>query len=113
MSAACIPGSTAASAAIRKPPPPPASRRCDNFTRPVYHRSNEHARVIKAVRARRYRTFTLAQIEEASADQCGFCLDCGATQENCEPDARKYRCDDCRQNEVYGAEELVLMGLMR
>ena len=68
---------------------------------------------VKAVRPPKYRTFTLAQIEEASDLQCGFCLACGAMQENCEPDARKYRCDDCRQNQVYGAEELVLMGLMR
>jgi hypothetical protein len=67
----------------------------------------------KPVRAPDYRTFAVAQIEEASNQQCGFCFACGAMQENCEPDARKYRCDDCRQNEVYGAEELVLMGLMR
>ena len=67
----------------------------------------------KSVRVPKYRTFTLTQIEEASDQQCGFCLSCGSMQENCEPDARKYRCDDCRQNQVYGAEELVLMGLMR
>jgi hypothetical protein len=67
----------------------------------------------KAARAPKYRTFTLARIEEASDLQCGFCLACGAMRENCEPDARKYRCDDCRQNQVYGAEEIVLMGLMR
>jgi len=38
----------------------------------------------KAVRTPKYRTFTVAQIEEASDQQCGFCLACGAMQENCE-----------------------------
>lgn len=68
---------------------------------------------IKAARVPRYRTFTLARIEEASADQCGLCLACGASQEGCEPDARKCRCDNCGQDQVHGAEEIVLMGLMR
>ena len=67
----------------------------------------------KAACAPKYRTFTLAQIEEASDLQCGFCLACGAMRECCEPDARKYRCDACQENQVYGAEEIVLMGLMR
>ena len=65
---------------------------------------------VRAVRPTRYRTFTLAQIEEASDLQAGFCLACGAMQECCEPDARKYRCDNCGKSEVYGTEELLLMG---
>ena len=69
--------------------------------------------VTKAVRAPAFRSFTLAQIEEASADQNGLCLACGASQEACEPDARKHLCDNCGQHQVYGAEEIVLMGLMR
>jgi hypothetical protein len=63
-------------------------------------------------RAPRHRTFTVAQIEEASDLQSGFCIGCGAMQECCEPDAREYRCEDCKQNQVYGTEELVIMGLM-
>ena len=59
---------------------------------------------------RKYRTFTLAQIEEASDLQCGFCLACGHMQDCCEPDARKYRCDDCKEQQVDGAEELMFMG---
>ena len=43
-------------------------------------------------------------------DYAGFCLACGVMQECCEPDARKYRCDNCGKSEVYGAEELLLMG---
>ena len=63
-----------------------------------------------AVRSLKPRTFTMQQVEEASGMQAGFCLECGVMQECCEPDARKYRCDNCQKNEVYGAEELLLMG---
>ncbi len=60
-----------------------------------------------------YRTFTMAQIEEASAENAGFCIACGYCQDCCEPDARKYRCVGCDRNEVYGTEELMLMGLIK
>ncbi len=43
----------------------------------------------------------------------GFCLACGNSQEGCEPDARKYKCESCGQPKVYGLEELVMMGLAR
>jgi hypothetical protein len=39
----------------------------------------------------------------------GFCLNCGAEKEGCEPDARNYHCDRCGEDEVYGAEEIVIM----
>lgn len=42
----------------------------------------------------------------------GFCLACGNTQSGVEPDARKYECESCGAPKVYGAEELVLMGLV-
>jgi len=42
----------------------------------------------------------------------GFCLACGAEQEGCEPDARKYICDTCGMPKVYGAEELLMMNLV-
>lgn len=62
---------------------------------------------------RSYRTFTLEQIAEASALQAGYCVGCGAMREECEPDAREYQCDECKQPLVYGAEELMLMGRVR
>lgn len=55
--------------------------------------------------------FTLEQIQEADDNQEGFCIECGAAREGCEPDARRYACDDCGKASVYGAQELVLMGL--
>jgi len=39
----------------------------------------------------------------------GFCLACGAERDGCEPDARNYPCDECGENEVFGAEEVMLM----
>ena len=38
----------------------------------------------------------------------GFCVVCGRESNDCEPDARKYRCDDCGKRSVYGAAELVI-----
>jgi len=37
----------------------------------------------------------------------GFCVSCGAEHGECEPDARKYKCESCGLNAVYGAEELL------
>lgn len=58
------------------------------------------------------KTFTLEEIAPAIEDYTGFCIKCGADKPNCEPDARKYECDECGENAVYGAEELLLMGLV-
>jgi predicted RNA-binding Zn-ribbon protein involved in translation (DUF1610 family) len=50
----------------------------------------------------------LAAVE---ADDClGFCLSCGATAHNVEPDARQYECQSCGEMKVYGAEEILLCG---
>ena len=50
------------------------------------------------------------QVLEMDTNGEGFCLACGETQA-AEPDARKYICDCCGAAKVYGAAELVLMGL--
>lgn len=42
----------------------------------------------------------------------GFCLACGKTQNQCEPDAKQYTCNHCKCPKVYGLEELVIMGLV-
>ncbi len=41
-------------------------------------------------------------------DSLGFCLACGNVQDGCEPDARGYICEHCGEDEVYGAEELLM-----
>jgi hypothetical protein len=40
----------------------------------------------------------------------GFCIKCGERREGCEPDARNYECESCGAMEVYGAQELLMMG---
>ena len=40
----------------------------------------------------------------------GLCLGCGTWHGGVEPDARKYHCDNCGENRVYGLEECVLLG---
>ena len=61
----------------------------------------------------RPRRLTLADIETAMEDQAGFCVSCGAWQDRCEPDARAYKCETCGDLKVYGAEEIMLMGLVK
>jgi len=47
----------------------------------------------------------LAAVED---DYIGICVRCGQEQEGVEPDARKYECESCGANAVYGAEELLM-----
>lgn len=56
---------------------------------------------------------TLDQIMEAvqADDNLGFCLACGAEAHGVEPDARRYQCESCGKPRVYGAEELLVMGV--
>jgi len=40
----------------------------------------------------------------------GFCRTCGNEQLGCEPDAENYECEGCGAMEVFGAEQLMIMG---
>lgn len=52
-------------------------------------------------------------IEIVSRDEmAGFCLACGAEAEGVEPDACRYTCGYCGQPFVYGAEEILMAGLL-
>ena len=42
-----------------------------------------------------------------------FCLTCRAKQDDVEPNARRYICTICREKQVFGVEELRLMGRVR
>lgn len=50
-----------------------------------------------------------AQDEMFGLDNPGFCLECGAEREGCEPDARNYECYDCGEHAVFGASEVMMM----
>lgn len=54
---------------------------------------------------------TQDQIVEAaqSGDYVGFCLACGEQADCVEPDARNYTCEACGEDQVFGAEELIIM----
>jgi hypothetical protein len=51
-------------------------------------------------------------ITGASLDDVGLCLRCGEERYGTEPDARRYPCEGCDEKQVYGVQELLLMGLL-
>ena len=52
-----------------------------------------------------------AEYRELADSYGGLCLRCGELKwGDCEPDARRYPCEDCGKNGVYGAEEARMMG---
>lgn len=53
---------------------------------------------------------TKDEYTESREDDGGRCLACGAEAYGVEPDAREYQCDACGENQVYGIEELLIMG---
>jgi len=42
----------------------------------------------------------------------GFCLACGSIEDGVDPDAAKEACPNCGEDKLYGARELVMMGLI-
>lgn len=52
-------------------------------------------------------------LESELGEYLGFCLACGAEAHNVEPDARRYTCEACGAEKVYGLEELLLMNLLQ
>lgn len=56
------------------------------------------------------RVLAAAESEMFGTENPGFCLDCGAEQDGCEPDARHYVCEECGKRSVFGAAEMVMSG---
>lgn len=54
---------------------------------------------------------SIKELQAMDENMEGFCLSCGEVQPGVEPDASKYVCDCCGKEKVYGASELVLMGI--
>ena len=52
-------------------------------------------------------TATMDEITDATT---GRCRACGDAAYGVEPDARGYECESCGASEVYGLEELMMMG---
>jgi hypothetical protein len=51
--------------------------------------------------------------EFQESDNMGFCISCGETADGVEPDARRYECDLCGEDRIYGLEELLIMGALK
>jgi len=66
-----------------------------------------------AMKSHKVKTFDLEVLEDAILGNTGFCLACGDEEYGCEPDARKYECSSCGAHMVFGAEEIILMGLVK
>jgi hypothetical protein len=62
------------------------------------HASITENRIIEAV-----------QRAAQNLDNPGFCIECGADAEGCEPDMRNGECEACEASQVYGAEECLFM----
>lgn len=45
---------------------------------------------------------------KGALDDPGLCCGCGAEAYGVEPDARKYTCECCGEDRVYGIEELMM-----
>jgi len=56
--------------------------------------------------------FTLEEIGPMIEDMGGYCLACGTEHYNIEPDACRYPCVECEEKQVYGAQEILIMGLV-
>jgi len=55
-------------------------------------------------------TMTERDYRNASDDSEGRCVECGADAFGVEPDACNYDCEACGAAEVFGLEELLMMG---
>lgn len=55
---------------------------------------------------------TQEEYSYAAEDSLGVCIACGEEQYGYEPDARGAYCEVCGEDEVYGMEELLLMGMI-
>jgi len=56
--------------------------------------------------------FTLEEIQPMIDDMGGYCLACGAEHYSIEPDACRYHCEGCGEDQVYGAQEILIRGLV-
>ena len=55
--------------------------------------------------------FSWSTLFAADLNMQGLCLNCGEARDGVEPDARGYACHACECRSVYGASEIVIMGL--
>lgn len=54
--------------------------------------------------------FKIKALVAVAENYGGLCRACGAEHGQIEPDARNYVCEQCGMKQVFGAQELILMG---
>lgn len=54
-----------------------------------------------------------AEYADLTENYGGLCIECGDQAYGVEPDARRYRCESCGANAVYGVEELLIRGVIQ
>lgn len=60
------------------------------------------------------RILTSRVIEAVESDEYrGFCLNCAEDAYGVEPDAENYLCEACGARQVFGAEQVLLMGMTK
>lgn len=57
-------------------------------------------------------SFTAEDLANMQIEDAGACINCGEWAYNVDADAQHYECTNCGEMEVYGSEELVIMGLI-
>lgn len=57
-------------------------------------------------------SMTAEEFNDMTESNEGFCIKCGENAYGVEPDARKYTCEYCETNNVYGLSELLIMDLL-
>jgi hypothetical protein len=55
-------------------------------------------------------TVTEAEFAELNEEYGGFCLACGEQAYGVEPDAENYSCESCGEDQVFGVEQLLVLG---
>jgi hypothetical protein len=55
---------------------------------------------------------TEAEYSDLNENCGGFCIECREPTYGVEPDARRYRCESCGEDAVYGVEELLIRGFI-
>ena len=60
----------------------------------------------------RLRKISLEQYHQLDEDMAGLCTSCGYEQHGVEPDAERYRCEDCGERKVYGPHWYLMTGMV-
>lgn len=53
------------------------------------------------------RVIAAVELQSTTLENPGICIACGEDADDCEPDAREYKCEACGERKVYGAAELL------